>query len=71
METKAPAIKRIIFAACGVALAAPSLFFAYYTARLIYLNMTMEDAAAGLKNQKRPEQRLGFHPIAAMILFRT
>jgi len=35
-----------LFAFCGLAFAAPSLFFAFYTARLIYLNLTMENAAA-------------------------
>lgn len=39
-------LKKIIFLVAGVLFAAPSLFFTYYTARLIYLNLTMDDAAA-------------------------
>ena len=46
MDTSTPTINRILFAVCGVAFALPSLFFAFYTARLIWLNLTMEDAAA-------------------------
>ena len=37
---------KIVFAVCGFMFAVPSVFFAYYTARLIYMNLTMEDAAA-------------------------
>lgn len=38
---------KIVFAICGCMFAAPSIFFAYYTVRLIYINLTMsaEDAA--------------------------
>jgi len=46
METTTPKINRVLFAVCGVAFALPSLFFTYYTVRLIYLNFTMADAAA-------------------------
>ena len=31
---------------CGVGFALPGLFFIFYTVRLIYLNLTMENAAA-------------------------
>ena len=37
---------KIVFAICGFMFAVPSLFFAWYTIRLIWLNLTMEDAAA-------------------------
>jgi len=46
MDTSTPTINRILFIVCGFAFAAPSLFFAFYTVRLIYMNLTMEDAAA-------------------------
>lgn len=46
MDTATPAINKILFISCGVAFAAPCLFFTYYTVRLLYLNLTMEDAAA-------------------------
>ena len=48
MDTSTPTINKVLFAVCGVAFAAPCLFFAWYTVRLIYLNLTMsaEDAAA-------------------------
>ena len=46
MNTSSPTINRILFAFCGVAFALPCLFFTYYTVRLIWLNMTMENAAA-------------------------
>ena len=46
METSTSTIDRILFIVCGIAFAFPSLFFAYYTIRLIYLNLTMENAAA-------------------------
>ena len=46
MDTSTPTINRVLFGFCGVAFAAPTIFFAYYTVRLIYLNLTMEDAAA-------------------------
>ena len=38
-------MNKVLFAICGVTFAIPSLFFAYYSARLIYLNLTMENAA--------------------------
>ncbi len=37
---------KIVFAICGFTFAVPSVFFAWYTVRLIWLNLTMEDAAA-------------------------
>ncbi len=37
---------KIVFAVCGFMFAVPSVFFAYYTVRLIYINLTLEDAAA-------------------------
>ena len=46
MDTSTPTANRILFLVCGVAFAAPTLFFAFYTVRLIYVNLTMEDAAA-------------------------
>lgn len=46
MDTSTPIINKILFIACGVAFAVPSIFFSYYTVRLVYLNLTMEDAAA-------------------------
>lgn len=48
MDYSSPLINRILFAICGLAFAVPCLFFAYYTARLIYVNLTAsaEDAAA-------------------------
>ena len=46
MDTSTPTANRILFLFCGVAFAAPTLFFAFYTVRLIYVNLTMEDAAA-------------------------
>ena len=41
-------LNKVLYAFCGVAFAFPTLFFAYYTARLIYINLTMsaDDAAA-------------------------
>ena len=46
MDTSTPTINKVLFAICGVTFAIPSLFFAYYSARLLYLNLTMENAAA-------------------------
>ncbi len=48
MDTSTPKINKVLFAVCGVAFALPSLFFAWYTVRLIYVNLTMSaaDAAA-------------------------
>lgn len=46
MDTSTPTINRILFAVCGVPFIFGSLFFAYYTVRLIYLNLTMANAAA-------------------------
>lgn len=39
-------LKRTVFLLGGVLFLAPCLFFTYYTVRLIYLNLTMEDTAA-------------------------
>lgn len=38
-------IGRTIATVIGIAFASPSLFFTYYTVRLIWLNLTMENAA--------------------------
>lgn len=38
--------KTVLFAVCGVATTVPCLFFSWYTVRLVYINLTMEDAAA-------------------------
>ena len=38
--------RTILFTIGGIVFAVPSLFFAYYTIRLIYLNLMMENAAA-------------------------
>ena len=46
MDTSAPAINKILLILCGAAFTAPCLFFAYYTARLLYINLTIDDAAA-------------------------
>ena len=46
MDTSTTTTNRILFLFCGVAFAVPSLFFAYYTVRLVYVNLTMENAAA-------------------------
>ena len=48
MDTLTPTINKVLFTVCGVAFAVPSLFFTYYTLRLIYVNLTAtaEDAAA-------------------------
>ena len=46
MDTSTPTINRVLFAVCAIPFAFGSLFFAYYTVRLIWLNLTMENAAA-------------------------
>jgi len=48
MDRSTSTLNKILFVVCGVAFAAPCLFFAWYTVRLIYVNLTMsaEDAAA-------------------------
>ena len=38
--------KKTIYLLTGIIFIPPCLFFTYYTARLIYINMTMEDPAA-------------------------
>ncbi len=45
MNVSSPTIMRILFAVCGVAFALPSIFFTYYTVRLIWLNLMMENAS--------------------------
>ena len=47
MDTSTPTINRVAYTVCGVAFAVPSLFFTWYTLRLIYVNLAMkaEDAA--------------------------
>ena len=45
MDTSTPATNRLLFGFCGVAFLAPCIFFTYYTVRLIYVNLVMEDAA--------------------------
>ena len=46
METTSPTINRVLFGVCGVTFAIPSLFFGYYSLRLLYLNLTMTDPMA-------------------------
>ena len=47
MDTSTPTINRVLYGVCGVAFAAPAIFFTYYTVRLIYVNLgaTAEEAA--------------------------
>lgn len=46
MDISTRTIIRVLFAICGVAFIVPCLFFGWYTVRLIYMNLTSEDAAA-------------------------
>jgi hypothetical protein len=46
MFTTTPVIERVLFIFFGFAVAVPALFFAYYTVRLLYINLAFEDAAA-------------------------
>ncbi len=46
MDVSGSKIIQLLTLFCGLAFSLPSLFFAYYTVRLIYLNLTMENAAA-------------------------
>jgi hypothetical protein len=48
MDTSARKINKMLWAIGGTAFALPSLFFTYYTVRLIYVNLTASaaDAAA-------------------------
>ena len=39
-------MKRAIYGIAALAFLLPSIFFLYYTVRLIYVNLTMADAAA-------------------------
>ena len=47
MDTSTPTINRVLAGICGIAFIVPTIFFSYYTIRLIYVNLTMsaEDAA--------------------------
>lgn len=57
---------KIVFAICGFMFAVPSLFFAWYTIRLIWLNLTMEDAAAAHRSMGMLIGAIAF-PLAAII----
>jgi len=46
MYTTTPVIERIFCVFCGLVLVVPAIFFAYYTMRLIYINIAFDDAAA-------------------------
>ena len=46
METTTSRINGILFAICGIVFIPPCLFFSWYTVRLIWLNLTRDDAAA-------------------------
>ncbi len=46
MDTSTPTTNKILFALCAFPFAFGSLFFAWYTVRLIWLNLTMENADA-------------------------
>lgn len=46
MEVTSPTINKVLFAVCGLTFAIPSLFFGYYSLRLLYLNLTMTDPMA-------------------------
>jgi hypothetical protein len=46
MYTATPVIERLLFIFCGFAFAMPALFFTYYTVRLLYINLSLEDASA-------------------------
>lgn len=46
MQTTTPTINKVLFLVCGLMFGVPCLFFAWYTIRLIYINLTLEDAAA-------------------------
>lgn len=46
MSDSARQIKFILLVAVGILLAFASLFFCYYTVRLLYINLTAPDAAA-------------------------
>jgi hypothetical protein len=39
-------VKMVLLILIGITMALASLFFCYYTARLIYVNLTVADAAA-------------------------
>jgi hypothetical protein len=41
-----PEIKVAIFRLLGVLFAAPAIFFAYYTVRLVYVNLAVQGVAA-------------------------
>ena len=46
MYITTPKTEKILILICGIPFAFGSILFAYYTVRLIYINLTMEDAAA-------------------------
>jgi hypothetical protein len=48
MDFSTRKIEGVLWAICGAAFAMPSLFFTYYTVRLVYVNLTSSaaDAAA-------------------------
>ena len=45
MEHATSNTAKILHIFCGAVFGTPSLFFAYYTIRLIWLNLTMDNAA--------------------------
>jgi hypothetical protein len=46
MEMSTPKINTVLYILCAFPFGFGSLFFAWYTVRLIWLNLTVEDAAA-------------------------
>ncbi len=46
MNNQSGKIKLIAFILLGIVLGSGSIFFAFYTARLVYINLTAADAAA-------------------------
>ena len=66
MNISTPTIDRLLFAFCGVAFALPSLVFIDYTVRLIWLNLTMENAA-DYRTGEMLIVAIGF-PLASIIL---
>ena len=66
MNISSPIINRLLFAFCGVAFALPSLVFIDYTGQLIWLNLTMENAADYRSNEML-FVAIGF-PLASILL---
>lgn len=66
MNTSSPTINRILFAFCGVAFALPSLVFIGYTGRLVWINLTFENAA-GYRTDEMLFVAIGF-PLASILL---